>query len=166
MSSINRIVVQLSWRKTALALLCVTGTITTFACGLCIRPVRPAHSGLSGPATAAPARAVAELATQESGPLAGAAGIRVYKDPFTFKFTPLPQNQPVLQLTGTLATAFSTSGEGLQAVRSTVANGGFVLNLRGRFQNGMVARMNAEGEVVATCVADPSGLPASTQPCH
>ncbi len=164
----KRIITHPAWRRSVRSWLCVTGALAIMAGGLSLRPVSLANRSELDAAClgTAPASGLPEAVIQDTAAPAGAAGYRIFKDPFTRKFTPPPENLAVLQPTGALAVAFSTSGDGLQAVRSVAANGGWVLNLRGRFQNGLVATLNPEGGVTARCVAGAEGLPGAVQPAE
>jgi len=52
-----------------------------------------------------------------------------------------------------LANSFSTSDEGLQAIPNPGKAGGTLVRLEGRFQNAVVATVDANGKLVAPCVS-------------
>ena len=77
-----------------------------------------------------------------------ASGMTIYIDPQTGTISkePAPGAVP-LQLSPTIATALSTSDQGLIEVASPVPGGGFKIDLQGRFQSPQVATIDANGNV-------------------
>lgn len=78
----------------------------------------------------------------------GSAGITVYKDPKTGRFVPVPQ-EGAAELSKALGDALSTSQEGL--VEVPAPGGGFMVDLRGRFQSATMATVAADGTVTVHC---------------
>ena len=77
-----------------------------------------------------------------------AAGMTIYIDPQTGAILkePAPGTVP-LQLTPQLLNALSTSHQGLAETPSSVAGGGFKLDLQGRFQNPLIVTIDADGKL-------------------
>jgi hypothetical protein len=82
---------------------------------------------------------------------AGAAGYVVYLDPATGKFTDSPQNAAPLMIDEELRNALSTSSEGL--VEVTTPGGAVFVDLQGRFQSAMIASVDSNGELRASCIS-------------
>ncbi|PWU09609.1 MAG: hypothetical protein C5B50_27020 [Verrucomicrobia bacterium] len=81
------------------------------------------------------------------------AGMIVYIDTNTGWFG-IPPSNVVAALTSSNA-AFSTSGAGLVESNSPHAGGGRMINLVGRFQNAMEAKVGPDGKLTTSC-----GVPA------
>lgn len=84
---------------------------------------------------------------------ASEAGFVVHVDPSTGTFT-ASSPQPVrVDVDMVLQNALSTSSDGLVEVANPVPGGGVMVDLRGRFQNAMVATVDESGGLGATCVS-------------
>jgi len=95
--------------------------------------------------TTVAAKAVASAASASPQ---GSAGMVVHKDPASGRFIPAPQatEQP---LSKEAATAMNMSQEGLAEVPAP--GGGFMVDLRGRFQQAMTATISANGTPTVEC---------------
>jgi hypothetical protein len=78
----------------------------------------------------------------------GSAGMTVHKDPVTGRFVPVPEAS-ALPLSKELSNAMSMSQEGL--VEVPAPGGGFMVDLRGRFQQATTATTGADGKVALQC---------------
>jgi hypothetical protein len=80
---------------------------------------------------------------------AGAAGQKAAVDPQTGRLRPITPEE-ARELVAGLTASLSQSDQGLTAVR--LPNGALVLDLQGRFESAMLARIGADGKVDAECV--------------
>jgi len=92
-----------------------------------------------------------------AAPTAGSQGYRVYIDAATNAIVSEPNGTSPVVLDPEVQNALSTSGEGLHEVESPVG-GGEMIDLQGRFQNTMMATIDADGRLVTSCV---SGIPGT-----
>jgi len=113
-----------------------------------VQPVAaPTHSPVV-PAAPVAAMGHGESSSQATfGPLPGYV---VHRDPKTGKFVASGESLP---LSGGTSNAFSTSGAGLDEVIGPVQGRGVMINLRGRFQHGMVAQLDSHGALMTDCQA-------------
>jgi hypothetical protein len=79
-------------------------------------------------------------------------GLVIHVDPTTGAIieNPAPGANKIA-LSPELANAFSTSDEGIVEEPNPSGRGGMYANLQGRFENGMVATIDANGKAVAPC---------------
>jgi len=93
--------------------------------------------------------------TEEASLSPGMSGYRVYIDPQTGKIlsTP-PEGAPALQLSQSESEMLSNSAEGLS--EELLPEGGYRLDLKGRFQSFVVATIGEDGVVESHCIG---GLP-------
>jgi len=89
------------------------------------------------------------------------AGFVVHVDPSTGAFTASSPQAVRVDVDRVLQNALSTSSEGLVEVANPVPGGGVMVDLRGRFQNAMVATVDESGGLGATCVSTISEKTAS-----
>jgi hypothetical protein len=100
---------------------------------------------VSNPATPAPQSVAAAPAAPST--VAGAAGMRIYKDPETDEIGPPTAGTAILDGDGT-----SQDMTGLTKV--TLPDGSVMVDLQGRFQEAMVMQIDAHGNRVVTCTQD------------
>lgn len=94
---------------------------------------------------------------------ASAAGLTVYKDPETGRLRPLPPEKLQELTSPELRKAVSLSHEGLK--ETAAPGGGVMVDLQGRFQSAMQARIAADGELLTDCGhAEPSAPATSPEP--
>jgi hypothetical protein len=87
------------------------------------------------------------IAAQPQAQPQSSAGMVVHKDPVTGRF--VPATEASAQSSKETANALSMSQEGL--VEVPAPGGGFMVDLRGRFQQAMSATTNADGTVTVEC---------------
>ena len=145
-----------------LALLLVLGAIAAIAgfVGSAGRAPAAAKSTTTAPAPApfaavrvvsAPAAPQAALpapaTTVAPATVAGAAGMRIFKDPETGEIGPPDARTVAVDNDGT-----SRDLTGLQQV--TLSDGSVMIDLQGRFQEAMVMQITPDGKRVVTCTQD------------
>jgi hypothetical protein len=91
---------------------------------------------------------------------AAQAGYRVTIDPNTGELKDEPAPIDMSNLPASLQNALSTSSEGLELVDAP--GGGQMVDLRGRFQNTSVARVEADGTLEAPCLTNEAELESFT----
>lgn len=95
-------------------------------------------------------------ATPEVASAPGEAGMRIYMDPETGTYGPLPAGaEPVVSIN-----PLNDSDEGL--VRVQLPDGSLMVDLQGRFQEYFVVQMTPSGKRVVKCVQDPKQVPATS----
>lgn len=104
-------------------------------------------TALSGPArTEAPASVVQIPVDHHDAVPSGASGMTIHIDPQTGRILEQPAGGTApFELTPELQKAVSTSHDGFVAVPSPIQGGGIIINLQGRFQNPLVATIDADG---------------------
>jgi hypothetical protein len=111
----------------------------------------PATAAVAVVVTPAPAAPVAATPARDAqvapSTVAGAAGMRIYKDPDSDEIGPPTAGATALESDGT-----SEDMTGLQTV--TLPDGSIMVDLQGRFQEAMVVQIDAHGKRVMTCTRD------------
>lgn len=163
-------------RRTAPLILALGGAVVLAVCTPNVAAgAEPAGQAGVKPAaqTAAPAVAPADAApsTEAAAPPAASAGFVAYLDPKTGKLTSGPPAGGI-PLTPALREALRTSSAGLVEVRSTVPGGGYMVDLKGRFQSMSIVTRGADGKAVTSCITSaredakaPAG-PAAQEASH
>lgn len=106
-------------------------------------PAKPAKS--NQPQEPTQVSASAEAALPEAS-----AGMKGYIDPKTRQIvTPTPAVQATEPVS--VDSPMSTSHEGLKEERSEARPGGYLMNLKGRFNSAMVVTVDADGNTVVGC---------------
>lgn len=98
-------------------------------------------------ADAIPGTAVTSAVVAERAP-AGSAGMRIFKDPDSDAIGP-----PTAEATALEMEASSRDFSDLPQIR--LADGSYMVDLQGRFQESMVMQIDANGRRVVSCVSDP-----------
>lgn len=98
------------------------------------------------------ARTTAPVGKEPSPAGTAHAGFVVHIDPSTGAFTEASERTVPVTLDDEVQNALSTSSEGLVEVPHPTA-GGAMVDLRGRFQNAVIAAVDEAGGVRATCVS-------------
>ena len=135
-----------------LALLLVLGAIAAITgfIGSAGRAPAAAKPAIAAPAPArfANVRVISAPAPQATAPtVAGAAGMKIFKDPDTGEIGPPEAASVAVDNDGT-----SQDMTGLSQV--TLPDGSVMVDLQGRFQEAMVMQITPDGKRVVTCTQD------------
>lgn len=95
----------------------------------------------------------ASLETPAS-PASEGSGLRVYVDPETGRFVPVPVAGAEAEAGRATAEALSNRSADLVEQESPVPGGGVMLDLQGRFQNAIEMSVDASGELSSDCASE------------
>jgi hypothetical protein len=109
----------------------------------------PSATSPAAVSVAAPSMAPASTSIQSS-PVAGEAGMRIFKDPETGEVGP-----PTAENAAILASESQTPVDVSSIPEVRLPNGGWKLMLQGRVEDAVIMKIDAKGNRVMTCVTDP-----------